>query len=73
MNGEEKKTTAVIQDIPGIAAIGAQQIITVIGTDMFRFSTDAHISSWAGLDNVILIKKKAFRHGENIVPEGFIF
>ncbi|MDR3891042.1 MAG: IS110 family transposase [Blautia sp.] len=49
MNGEEKKATAVIQDIPGIAAIGAQQIISVIGTDMSRFPTDAHISSWAGL------------------------
>ena len=49
MNSEEKKATAVIQDIPGIAAIGAQQIISVIGTDMSRFPTDAHISSWAGL------------------------
>lgn len=38
----------MIREIPGIANTSAQAIISVIGTDMGRFPTDAHISSWAG-------------------------
>lgn len=49
MNNSEKKASAVIQDITGIADASARAIISVIGTDMSRFPTDAHISSWAGL------------------------
>ena len=49
MKPEEKKAASVIQDIPGIGNTSAQAIISVIGTDMERFPTDAHISSWAGL------------------------
>ena len=49
MKPEEKRAAEVIQDIPGIGNTGAQAIISVIGTDMERFPTDAHLSSWAGL------------------------
>lgn len=49
MKPDEKQAVAVIQDIPGIGNTSAQAIISVIGTDMERFPTDAHISSWAGL------------------------
>ena len=37
------------EDIPGIGNTSAQAIISVIGADMSRFPTDAHIASWAGL------------------------
>lgn len=46
---EEKKAVESIKDITGIANTSAQAIIAVIGTDMKRFPTSAHISSWAGL------------------------
>ena len=49
MKPEEKEAAEVIQDIPGIGNTSAQAIISVIGTDMERFPTDAHLSSWAGL------------------------
>ena len=49
MKPEEDRAADVIQDIPGIAKNSAQAIIAVIGTDMNRFPSDAHISSWAGL------------------------
>lgn len=49
MNSEEKTAAKVIQDIPGIGNTSAQAIISVIGTDMSRFPTHAHISSWTGL------------------------
>ena len=49
MKPEEKKAAEMIQDIPGIGHTSAQAIISVIGTDMGRFPTDAHLSSWAGL------------------------
>jgi len=49
MKPEEKKASSAIQDVTGIVHNSAQAIISVIGTDMDRFPTDAHISSWAGL------------------------
>ncbi len=49
MKPEEKRAVEAIKDITGIANTSAQVIIAVIGTDMGRFPTDAHISSWAGL------------------------
>ncbi len=49
MKPDEKKAVSVIEDITGIGHTSAQAIISVIGTDMSRFPTDAHISSWAGL------------------------
>lgn len=49
MKPDQKQAVAVMQDIPGIGNTSAQAIISVIGTDMERFPTDAHIASWAGL------------------------
>ncbi len=49
MKPEEKMASAALQDIPGIGNTSSQAIISVIGTDMGRFPTDAHIASWAGL------------------------
>ena len=49
MKPDEKSASKIIQEIPGIGNTSAQAIISVIGTDMSRFPTDAHISSWAGL------------------------
>ncbi len=49
MKPEEKQATEAIKEITGIANTSAQAIISVIGTDMSRFPTAAHISSWAGL------------------------
>lgn len=62
MNPEEKKASSAIQDIPGIGNTSAQAIISVIGTDMSRFRTDSHISSWAGVcpgDNESAKKKRS--------------
>ena len=49
MKQDEHIAAAMIQDIPGIGITSAQAIISVIGTDMSRFPSDRHISSWAGL------------------------
>jgi len=49
MKDEEKIAAASIQEIPGIGNTSAEVVISVIGTDMSRFPTDSHISSWAGL------------------------
>ena len=49
MRPDEKTAAKMIQDIPGIAEVSSQAIISVIGTDMSRFPTDRHISKWAGL------------------------
>ncbi len=49
MKPEEKQAVDAIQQVTGLGTISAQAVISVIGTDMRRFPTDAHISSWAGL------------------------
>lgn len=49
MKPEEKDAVSVIEEVTGIGHTSAQAIISVIGTDMSRFPTDGHISSWAGL------------------------
>ena len=49
MKPGERLASEMIQDVPGVGATSAQAIISAIGTDMGRFATDAHISSWAGL------------------------
>ena len=49
MKNEEKVAAAKIQEISGIGNTSAEVVISVIGTDMTRFPTDAHISLWAGL------------------------
>lgn len=62
MKPEEKQTSEVIQEITGIGNTSAQAIISVVGTDMGRFPSDRHISSWAGLcpgDNESAKKRKS--------------
>jgi transposase len=49
MKPEEKQASKAIQDVVGIGNTSAQAIIAVIGADMSRFPTDAHLSSWAGV------------------------
>ena len=49
MKDEEKLAAAQIQEITGIGNTSAETIISVIGADMSRFPSDAHIASWAGL------------------------
>ena len=39
----------LLTSIPGIAELGAQVIVSEIGTDMRRFPTAGHLLSWAGL------------------------
>ena len=38
-----------VMTIPGIGDIGAQVIVSEIGTDMSRFPSEGHLISWAGL------------------------
>ena len=62
MKPEEKQATSAIEDVTGIGHTSAQAVISVIGTDMNRFPTDAHIASWAGLcpgDNESAGKRKS--------------
>lgn len=40
---------ALLDTIPGIGVRSAQVILACIGTDMSRFPTQGHISSWAGV------------------------
>ena len=46
LEGANIKISGTITDIPGIGNTSTQAIISVIRTDMGRFLTDAHISSW---------------------------
>ena len=38
-----------VMSIPGVGDIGAQVIVSEIGTDMSRFPSDGHLISWAGI------------------------
>ncbi len=56
---EEKE---LLMTIPGIKEQGAAAIIAEVGTDMSRFPTEEHLSSWAGVspgNNESAGKKKA--------------
>lgn len=44
-----RQAVDLLQTIPGINALTAWNVVAEIGTDMTRFATAAHISSWAGL------------------------
>ncbi len=64
MKREEKEAVEAIKEVTGLGVTSAQAIISVIGTDIERFPTDAHISSWAGLcpgDNESAKKRKSGR------------
>ena len=49
MKPDEKQAVDAIKDVTGLGITSAQAIVSVIGTNMERFPTDGHISSWAGL------------------------
>ncbi len=49
MKPDEKKAVEAIKDVTGLGTDSARIVISVIGTDMSRFATDAHLCSWAGL------------------------
>lgn len=49
MKDNEKVAAAQIQEITGIGNTSAEVVISVIGTDMSRFPTDAHPASWTSL------------------------
>jgi Transposase IS116/IS110/IS902 family len=38
-----------VTSIPGVSDIGAQVIVSEIGTDMSRFPSESHLISWAGM------------------------
>ena len=44
-----KEAARLLQTIPGVGEHVAQVIVSEIGTDMSRFPTDKHLSSWAGM------------------------
>jgi transposase len=46
---EYEEAIAKLEEIPGIARRSAEVILSEIGTDMGRFPSAAHLSSWAGL------------------------
>jgi len=46
---EDKKYIDMLDEIPGIGKTSAENILAEIGTDMNRFPSERHISSWAGV------------------------
>ena len=62
MDDTQKQAAKQLESITGIGENSAKAIISVIGTDMTRFPSDAHIASWAGLcpgNNESAQKKKS--------------
>jgi transposase len=47
--GPFRTAIELLNSIPGVSALGAQVIVSEIGTDMSRFPTAGHLLSWAGL------------------------
>src|SRR3712207_1873302 len=45
--GELAPAVAKLDAIPGVGPVAAQLILAEIGTDMTRFPTPAHLTSWA--------------------------
>ena len=43
------EATRLLQTIPGVGEHVAEVIVSEIGTDMTRFPSDKHLSSWAGM------------------------
>lgn len=46
---EYETAISAIDELPGIGRRSAEVILAEIGTDMSRFPSAAHISSWAGI------------------------
>ena len=49
MSPLEKKAVKRLDEMPGIDLHSAQTIVSEVGTDMSRFPSPGHLSSWAGL------------------------
>lgn len=49
MSDGDKAHAAELDSIPGIGQDSAKTILAIIGTDMSRFPTAAHLCSWAGI------------------------
>lgn len=49
MDEGQKEAAKKLEAVAGIGGDSAKAIISVIGTDMSRFPSDAHIASWAGV------------------------
>lgn len=49
MKPDEKQAAEAIKEATGLGVDSSRIIISVIGTDMGRFPTDAHLASWAGM------------------------
>jgi transposase len=49
MSPLEKTAVAMLDEIPGIDTRAAENIVAEIGSDMSRFPSSNHLSSWAGL------------------------
>lgn len=49
MSDGDKTHAAELDSIPGIGPDSAKTILAIIGTDMSRFPTAAHLCSWAGI------------------------
>ena len=47
--GPFREAVDLLRTIPGVGDLGAEVIVSEIGTDMTRFPTAAHLVSWAGL------------------------
>jgi len=45
----EKTAVAMLDQMPGVDVRAAENIVAEIGTDMSRFPSAAHLSSWAGM------------------------
>lgn len=70
MNEGQKEVAKKLDGVIGVGADSAKAIISVIGTDMSRFPTDAHISSWGGFcpGNHESAKKRAVREDTQEKP-----
>ena len=49
MHDQYRKAVDAVDSVTGIGPDSAKAILAVIGIDMSRFPSDAHIASWAGL------------------------
>lgn len=49
MRSDYQSCIELVDSVTGIGPDSAKVILSVIGTDMSRFPSDAHLSSWAGL------------------------
>ncbi len=60
-----QESVELLDTIPGVDKGGAEAIIAEIGTNMSRFPTEKHLSSWAGMspgNNESAGKKKRQDH-----------